>query len=54
MAVDRITAVKPAGNRDAMLSLADGNELRVSRSYRDGLKSVWTARKDMDEGRPTA
>jgi hypothetical protein len=34
VAVDRISGMKPAGNGDALVSLVDGQELRVSRSYR--------------------
>jgi hypothetical protein len=41
VAVDRIAAMKPAGNGDAVLQLVDGQELRVSRSYRDALKAAW-------------
>lgn len=42
VAADRIAGVKPAGNGDAVLTLADGRALRVSRNYRDALKAVWT------------
>jgi hypothetical protein len=41
LAVDRIAAVKPVGNGDAVVRLVDGQELRVSRSYRDALKAAW-------------
>lgn len=41
VAVDRIAAMKAAGNGDALLWLQCGQELRVSRSYRDALKTAW-------------
>lgn len=35
--VDRIRAFRPLPNRDGVIQLADGQELRVSRTYRDRL-----------------
>jgi hypothetical protein len=52
--VNRITSIKPVGNGDAVLSLADGNELRVSRNYRDALKSIRTSRERVVGARPSA
>lgn len=42
VAVDRISAMKAAGNGDAIVWLQGGQELRVSRSYRDALKAAWS------------
>jgi two-component system LytT family response regulator len=39
VAIDRIAGMTPAGNGDALVSLVDGQELRVSRSYREALKA---------------
>lgn len=39
VAVDRIAGIKPTGNGDALATLADGRELRVSRSYRANLSA---------------
>lgn len=44
VAVNRITTIKPVGNGDAVLALADGQELRVSRNYRAALSSYLQAR----------
>ena len=41
VAIDRIRAMKPLTNGDAMATLADGRELRVSRSYRDEVRRRW-------------
>lgn len=41
VAVDRISAMKAAGNGDAVVWLQGGQELRVSRSYREALKAAW-------------
>jgi len=38
--VERILRVEPTSNRDAILTLADGTELRVSRSHRSQLEDV--------------
>lgn len=44
VAVDRIREMKPLTNGDAMLQLLDGQELRVSRSYRETVRDRWARR----------
>ncbi len=41
VAVDRIAAIQPTGNGDALASLVDGQELRVSRSHRAAVTARW-------------
>jgi hypothetical protein len=41
VAVDRIAAIQPEGNGDATLRLADGQELRASRSHRKAIREHW-------------
>lgn len=41
VAVDRIREMKPLTNGDALLQLWDGQELRVSRSYRETVRDRW-------------
>jgi two-component system LytT family response regulator len=38
--VERIVRMDPSRNRDAVLMLRDGKELRVSRTYRSRLEEV--------------
>jgi hypothetical protein len=45
VAADRIETVTPLGAGDAQLRLKDGTELRLSRSYRDGIEALLAARK---------
>jgi LytTr DNA-binding domain len=45
VARDRIETVTPLGAGDAQLRLKDGTELRLSRSYRDGIETLLAARK---------
>ena len=44
VAVDRISAIRPEGNGDATLRLADGQELRASRSHRQAIRDHWHGR----------
>ena len=41
VAVDRIRQLQPVTNGDALLHLADGQQLRVSRGYRRGIAGRW-------------
>jgi hypothetical protein len=41
VAIDRVRAMKPLTNGDAVVTLANGRELRVSRSRRDDLRRRW-------------
>ena len=41
VAIDRVRSLKPIANGDAMLSMADGTTLRLSRSYRKAFASRW-------------
>jgi hypothetical protein len=41
VALDRVRAVTPLGAGDALVRLADGTELRMSRSYRDGVAALF-------------
>ncbi len=41
VALDRIRQIETAANGDAILHLAAGAELRVSRSYRAALRARW-------------
>lgn len=45
VAADRIETVTPLGAGDAQLRLKDGTELRLSRSYRDGIETLLAARR---------
>jgi hypothetical protein len=47
VAVNQVATIKPGANGDAVLALADGKELRVSRNYRVALNAAWTS-----SGRP--
>jgi two-component system LytT family response regulator len=40
VALDRVREIKPLGNGDASVSIAEGTSLRVSRSYRDRLREA--------------
>jgi hypothetical protein len=44
VAVNQVAAIQPGGNGDAVLALADGKELRVSRNYRAALNAYLQAR----------
>ncbi len=44
VAVDRIREMKPLTNGDATLQLLDGQELRVSRRYRETVRERWARR----------
>lgn len=44
VAVDRIWEMKPLTNGDATLQLLDGQELRVSRRYRETVRERWARR----------
>ena len=41
VAIDRIREISPLTNGDAILTLSDGRELRVSRSYRESVRRRW-------------
>jgi hypothetical protein len=43
VAVDRIREMRPLTNGDSILTLLDGQELRVSRRYRADVRKRWTA-----------
>jgi two-component system LytT family response regulator len=43
VAVHRIVEMRPLANGDAVLTLLDGRELRVSRRYRAAVRNSWTA-----------
>lgn len=42
VAVDRIREMQAVANGDALLRLANGSELRVSRNYRESIRERWT------------
>jgi hypothetical protein len=44
VALDRIVRVKPLANGDAHLALRDGQNLRLSRNYRDAFLARWQPR----------
>ncbi|MBB2483965.1 LytTR family transcriptional regulator [Mitsuaria sp. WAJ17] len=43
VALGRVQSLTPLGNGDAMITLADGQRLRVSRSYRRDFQARWEA-----------
>lgn len=53
VAVDRIQSIQPVGNGDAMLTLADGRQLRVSRRHRQAVGDKWPARRSSTASSPS-